>query len=471
MALKKSIFAACLAVTGLSIPFHVAAQSCEIPEMKLKGDQAAILGDEFIDFIKGVSSPYAHEVFGEAMIEHFMRKLEDADGSDVYVFTTGKDIATYAKEYVNYLKIAKLVNIVQAQDFEAMRTMVIEETTEKGLELFLAELGFTSDDTILRQNVLGLAISAAKITKESFDELKQQECALQNDVAYVGFTKDPRLHWGSKNTLKPTAVDDFMKGYVYGRGTADGGGKRQDYRFALQCFIDTELPEAERVTITKVTPGAGTGIWNIFAEVGAVLSASADYNDARERLGLPITVMLRDYNFRQDFEEQSKELLRLSKTKEYKDFLAATEAMKTVAPIQDWLCDKLKSDKVKGDWLPTVFVNEPAGMMDGPLEFPRHLAIPIAEDGTIRHRAEDNGAIIDYFGEAKDGKLIMDMKVQAHSEDLGNWIEIVRVDITGDFFQGNLDGAFSGSISTCLFGDPPCGQIPISGSFNAQRLQ
>ena len=110
-------------------------------------------------------------------------------------------------------------------------------------------------------------------------------------------------------------------------------------------------------------------------------------------------------------------------------------------------------------------------MMDGPLEFPRHLAIPIAEDGTIRHRAEDNGAIIDYFGEAKDGKLIMDMKVQAHSEDLGNWIEIVRVDITGDFFQGNLDGAFSGSISTCLFGDPPCGQMPILGSFNAQRLQ
>jgi len=140
-----------------------------------------------------------------------------------------------------------------------------------------------------------------QIAKLSFDELKNQECLLDIDIAYYASC---RTRW--LDSRNPGRVDRYLNNYIKGRGTDPYGGDIATNRRRLQCYIDKELP-GSRVDISTVSDGPS--VMNPFSAVTDATAAVA----FRERLATPLAAMLSDFTARHKLEQTKQQAAAISR--------------------------------------------------------------------------------------------------------------------------------------------------------------
>jgi hypothetical protein len=215
------------------------------------------------------------------------------------------------------MKSIEAIEALAAADYKKLGGMA----AEVGSQAVLAALGVP---------LAGEIVATVQIAKLSFDELKNQECLLDIDIAYYRFLQDPLL-----DSRSPGRVDRYLNSYIKGAGTDPYGGDIATNRRRLQCYIDKELP-GSRVDISTVSDGPS--VMNPF---NAIVDAEAAVA-FREKLKTPLAAMLSDFTARQKLEQTKQQAAAYLARADYQALKAVLPALGNYPLLADAICAAYK---------------------------------------------------------------------------------------------------------------------------------
>ncbi|MGJ8527044.1 hypothetical protein [Maritalea sp.] len=468
----KSIFAALLLSSS---SLAMAAPACVLPETKISGERGIELGDQFTNYVKGTMSSKTQSLFAGMLIDKYLRKAV-ASGNlfDDIFFRIDAGLVEASDEYIDLLKVAAASKAILQGEFGEVGGQILDEAIGKGSEKFLKAIGATSNATLV-----GALLASIKIVQESYATLQNEECLLGVDVAYYSFLETPQLRWDKSRTLPDGAVKYFIENFLFGGGADPNNGSRAINRQHLQCFIDNSMPESERIVVSELDATADDKAFlgwfeRVFSVVTDTLGSAADRASGDNRLRLPVTVMLRDFNARLDLEEQAKEMAKLRRSQEFQTFEATIDAMQSAKLAEEWLCEKLNEkpdlQKFVGDWVPTAFADTPAWMAENPFPMPSELKFSVLGDGSINTKFDDGAGIYTYAGSIDADGLKVRFDGKGIDSDTNIWETIFDITATSDLSADELSGEFTGTIIQCDDDFENCNLVPFSGKWTAKRI-
>ncbi len=429
------------------------ANQCTLPPKTIKGPQADAQYEAIKGFVLENMVGLAQDKYAERVISQFVKISGKSDDFlTILTFDAAGGATKVANNYVHVLKALTIAKAVSAGEIEPIKDWVVDEAVGASANHFAKYIGATSNGFLV-----GMVITALKTVKESYDTLEHEDCLLNLDMGYYQYMKDPALHLDQKGQSNQAAVDRFIHDYIPGGGTAPYGTNRAGNRRILQCYINLEMPEDQRIILShegaKEAVGAQSSFsrfMEIFEQIGDVSGSAADAAPVSKRLRTPVIVMLRDFNARYKIEQQTKELNRLMRTDEYKEMLAMVEAMKTTAKTADWLCARLASSKtdIVGNWSGMLKLSKPT--YKGKPFVPQVLLdLDVAENGDVQGflyvdpRAKKEGIPI------TDGHMDTDelhFTAKYSYEENGRWINLFKLSFSGEMdANGTLQGKMGGT--------------------------
>ncbi len=453
------------------------AQACNLPPREIKGeaaqDQYQVIEGFVIENLVGA----AQDLYADRVIGLFVEASKNADNTlDSIMLKVDSEAVGLANNWLHALKVATLAKAVAQGEIEPVKDWVVDEAVGTGVSKFAEYIGATSNGLIV-----GAMITSLKTVKESYETLEHEDCLLNVDMGFYRFLDDPKLRWSESGKMPAGAVDHYIQNYLVGGGSGPYGSTRAENRRVLQCFINLEMPESERIDVSSMGPESGnTSIigWfsNVFGEIGDVLGSIADSSPQAKRLRTPVNVMLRDFNFRADVEEESKKLGTLLRSDEYARYKALAGAMEATAKTSAWLCGRLAGPdpEITGNWEGRVDVTQP-------WPFQILLELAFAADGAMSGALTMNDERLPTSEHSIDGREAAFRAIYRVTEN-GKTVDAMDFRFTGKVAEkgGELAGNVTGTIvdMECvmegLFGDEEdqkkeCALVPISGTWSAAK--
>ncbi|MEO0961424.1 MAG: hypothetical protein AAFY01_03275 [Pseudomonadota bacterium] len=457
----------------------LAAAQCDLPGTTLRGEEATEVSQAFKDFVKGNLVGKAQDRYAQSVIENFTAQAAATeDLVEGITFSIKADMVTAANNWVHVLKANTVAQAVINQDAKAITDFARDETVELGLAKFLEYMGAAGNSSVPGAVMLGLAN-----LKESYEELEVKDCLLRIDVGYYNFLEDPDLRHGEDGKLTSKQIDTYIQHYLRGGGDDPKGNPRELNRRNLQCFINNTMPEGERVEVSTLGADAEepTTGWNFFGRTfGGVTDALRSAGDAAPgdtRIRTPVLIMLQDFNNRYDAELERRKLIRLKQSAEFAIFEDTANAMKVTEQAAQWLCDRLKSDKlgdVAGAWEMVLTLQG----IDGLGELPP-LPFDLPENGLVLTEVKDGRDRMVVEGKVSNGRAALDLLQRAWDDDLKSVETVFNLDLDGTHEGETMSGNFDGTSVDwgCVFEDmfdddaPPrrCPQVPVKGTWTAAK--
>ena len=243
----------------------------------------------------------------------------------------------------NISKVQKAIETIEAiaaADLKKLGQLLVET----GSEQLLAAGGVP---------FAGQIVATAQIVKLSYDELKDQQCLLNVDMAYYTFLDDKKMMSGSVPDAKY-----FVDHYIRGEGQVPvGSASRNTHRKYLQCYLDQEInskvPRDQQIKVYQETP------WPLsllpsspFTQIpGAELAAAYP-----ERVQTAARIMLNDFANRRKLDEEQKKLAALVNSADFRAARAAVAALGSYPLFAEALCRefvRLVKDSKPGTTAPT----------------------------------------------------------------------------------------------------------------------
>ncbi|MBO6717516.1 MAG: hypothetical protein JJ913_06110 [Rhizobiaceae bacterium] len=453
------------------------AQACNLPPREIKGEAAQDQYQAIEGFVLENLVGTAQDLYADRVIGLFVEASKNADNTlDSIMLKVDSETVGLANNWLHALKVATLAKAVAQGEIDPVKDWVVDEAVGTAVGKFAEAIGATSNGLII-----GSMITSLKTVKESYETLEHEDCLLNVDMGFYRFLDDPKLRWSESGEMPAGAVDHYILNYLVGGGSGPYGSTRAENRRVLQCFINLEMPESERIDVSSMGPGSGsTSIFgwfaDVFGEITDVLGSAADAHPEARRLRTPVNVMLRDFNYRADVEEESEKLGILLRSDEYAVYEALLGAMETSAKTAAWLCGRLSGPdpEITGNWTGTVDFTSPWA-------FQLMLELDVAPDGAMSGALTMNDEQLPTTEHTLDGREASFRAVYSVTEN-GKTADVMDFHFKGEVEEkgGPLAGEVSGTIvdMECvmegLFGDEEdqnkeCALVPASGMWSAAR--
>ena len=473
----KNLTAALLAGAMLFNTAGAWAQTCNLPPREIKGEAAQDQYQALEGFVLETLVGTAQDLYADRVIGLFVEASKNADNTlDSVMLQVDAETVGLANNWLHALKVATLAKAVAQGDIEPVKDWAVDEAVGTGVSKFAEYIGATSNGLII-----GSMITSLKTVKESYETLEYEDCLLNVDIGFYRFLDDPKLRWQKSGEMPAGAVDHYIQNYLVGGGSGPYGSTRAENRRVLQCFINLEMPESERIDVSSMGPESGnTSIFgwfsNVFGEIGDVLGSIADSNPQAKRLRTPVNVMLRDFNFRADVEEESKKLGILLRSDEYAQYQALASAMETTAKTAAWLCGRLggPDPEIAGNWSGSVDLTTPWA-------FQMMLELAFSPDGAMSGAISMNDeqlATTEHSIEGRDAKFraVYSVTENGKTADVMDFHFAGKVSEKGGDLSGDVTGSIVdiGCVMEGLFGDEEdqkkeCAILPASGTWSASK--
>jgi hypothetical protein len=480
-ARRKPILAAAMAgLFSFASVAPAAAAACTLPTVSVEGQAALDVVRSFSGLITEELSGYAQDKLVERIASQY---LDLAGGNLADYLATGArrsenafirlsvnaEVLTTANQWLHVLKAVTIAKAIAAGEEEPIVEWVVDEAAELAVGSFAEAMGATSSG--LPVSVL---MQTLKTIKESYEELEHQDCLLNIDIGFYRFLEDKTLRWqkkdGQPGRMPNAAVDYYLAGYIRGGGPVlKGEGTREDHRRILQCFVNEEMPESERIDISSLGPSSDDG--GLFGNFPSVFDRVGDALTSIEnpQLRVPVNVMLRDFNVRADLMEQSRRLQDIVNDPRFEEVNILAKAMEVSALAAEWLCARMSGPDpaLVGTWSGDFAI-------DGEPVFP--LRLEIAGDGTVTGYVEAEGERHPLQELSVLGRTVaFDMLLTDEGES-GAPVEIFDLAFSGELDTAGreLSGTYAGDmydmgcVITNMFEEDPskhkvCGYVPLDG--------
>lgn len=198
--------------------------------------------------------------------EAFATLYQDFTGSAAGLSSAMKEFDETLKNMKHVYSATKMLEMFVAEDYEAAKKFANKlgkkAAFKTALTTTMQRVGpavgdmFFSDALaagLSSPTVVGALMTAYDIIKISEKELKTQQCLLEIDLLTYTLLEDPEL---GENIPNKRRVDRLLHGYLHGAGPAiTNKTSREDHRSQFQCYLDLEVPAAQRETCRVKSEG------------------------------------------------------------------------------------------------------------------------------------------------------------------------------------------------------------------------